>query len=110
MSFYNKNWVYQEYKELYVDITGADLTDAEDQFLKKYFDPYNDDGGKKIYYMAVFRLKRGWHQFLVYFLIAKNLKKDFNKIEGLETLVVLHKHFAKKMLFNAIKAYCKITD
>jgi len=110
MGYYSKSWLFDEYKELYVTKTGTKPTDEEIKFLKKYFDPFNDSGAKKIYYMAIFRLKRGWVKFVVYFIIKKSLKRDFQRGENLDTLVALHHDFAKKMLNNAIKAYCKISD
>ena len=60
--------------------------------------------------MAVFRLKRGWYKFVVLLLISRALKKEFKRGENLNTLVELHKVFAQKMLADAIKAYCKISD
>lgn len=110
MSYYNKNWLYDEYAVLFLDATGEEPTAAEEEFLKSYFNTYTEGGEKPIYYMAIFRLKRGWYKFLVYFFIARSLKKDFQKDESLNTLETLHKVFAKKMLNDAIKAYCKITD
>ena len=110
MSYYNKNWLYDEYAELFLDATGAEPTAAEEESLKSYFNTYTEGGAKPIYYMAIFRLKRGWYKFLVYLLISRALKKEFQKDESLTTLVTLHKIFAKKMLNDAIKAYCKITD
>jgi len=110
MSYYSKSWLYDEYKRLFLDITGAEPNKEEKEFLKNYFDPFNETGAKPIYYMAIFRLKRGYYKFFVYFLIAKKFKKDFKKAENLETLVALHKIFAKKMLNDSIKAYCKISD
>lgn len=110
MSYYHKKWLYDEYKQLYIDITGSKPLEDEDKFLKEYFDPFNDYGAKEIYYMAIFRLKRGWYKTLVYLLLIRAIKKDFQKNENTNTLVLLHKDFAKKMLNDAIKAYCKISD
>lgn len=104
---YNKNWLYENYRNLYSGVTGGELLKEEKDFLKIYFDPFNENGGKKVYYMAIFRLKRGWYVFFVYFLIARTLKKDFQKVENLASL---HRVFAKKMLNDAIKGYCKISD
>jgi len=103
MSYYNKNWLYPEYKQLFEEFTGTEPTEEEKIFLQQYFNPYEENGGKNIYYMAVFRLKRGWYKALVYFFICKSLKKDFKKAENMQTLVKLHKVFAKRMLENAIK-------
>jgi len=110
MSYYHKNWLYDEYLQLFLDTTGAKLTVDEKNSLKNYFNTYAEGGAKSIYYMAIFRLKRGWYKFLVYLLISRALKKDFQKDESMNTLVPLHKIFAEKMLNDAIKAYCKITD
>jgi hypothetical protein len=110
MSYYHKNLLYDEYLQLFLDEIGTEPTAKEKKFLKSYFDPHNSDGAKLIYYMAIFRLKRGWYKFFVYFLIARTLKKAFKKDETLDALVKLHKVFAKKMLNDAIKAYCKIND
>lgn len=111
MSYYNsKSWLYDEYKNLYFNITGTKPTEEEINFLKEFFNPYNNGGAKEIYYMSIFRLKRGWYKFLVYFLIKNAFKKSFQECENLDTLVVIHKQFAKKMLNDSIKAYCKISD
>jgi len=109
MANYNKNWLYNEYVELFVNTTGSDPTKEEKDFLKKYFDTYDESGAKPIYYMAIFRLKRGWNKFIVYFFIAKSLKKDFKNSKQ-TALATIYKVFAKKMLLDAIKAYCKISD
>ena len=110
MSYYNKYWLYDGYKKLYVNLIGAKPTEDEVKFLKVFYDPHNNDGGKKIYYMAIFRLKRGWYKFFVYYLIKKSLKKSFLEHKNLDTLVFIHKEFAQKMLNDSIKAYCKISD
>ncbi|MFK5937900.1 MAG: hypothetical protein QM497_05815 [Sulfurimonas sp.] len=107
---YNKNWLYNEYAVLFLDATGEEPTAAEEESLKSYLNTYTEGGAKPIYYMAIFRFKRGWNIPLVYFFIARSLKKDFQKDESLNTLETLHKVFARKMLNDAIKAYCKITD
>lgn len=110
MSIYSKNWLYEEYKALYESTTGSKPLDHEKNFLRAFFDPYNEGGAKNIYYMAIFRLKRGWYRSLVFFFIKRALKKEFKKDENLKTLVSLYNVFAKKMLNDAIKAYCKISD
>lgn len=110
MSMHSKNWLYEEYKALYESTTGSKPLDNEKDFLRDFFDPYNEGGAKNIYYMAIFRLKRGWYRSLVLYFIKMALKKEFKKDENLKTLVSLHNIFAKKMLNDAIKAYCKISD
>lgn len=85
-------------------------SEEEKDFLKSFYNPYTDGRAKSIYYMAVFRLKRGWYKFVVLFLISRALKKEFKRGENLDALVALHKIFAQKMLNDAIKAYCKISD
>jgi hypothetical protein len=107
---HSKNWLYEEYKTLYENATGSKPLDDEKSFLQDFFDPYNEGEAKTIYYMAIFRLKRGWYRFLVLYFIKRALKKEFKKDENLKILVSLHSVFAKKMLNDAIKAYCKIND
>lgn len=110
MRYYDKNWLHKEYQELFLDTTGTEATKQEKEFIKKYFNPYKEDGSKYIYYEAIFRLKRGWPKFAVFYLIKQSFKKEFIKHEELESLILLHKVFAEKMLNDAIKAYCKISD
>jgi len=107
MNYYNKNWLYKDYKKLYIDTTKSEPTEEEELFLKSYFNTLSEDGAKKIYYMAVFRLKRGWYRFIVYFLIKKSLKNDLKNLDG---IAKLNKVFATKMLHDAIRAYCKLGD
>ena len=110
MSYYSsKDWLYEDAIKVYKDRTGSKPPEEEKEFLKEFFNTYNDDGAKSIYYMAIFRLKRGYYKFVVLFFIERALKKEFER-ENLDSLVALHKIFAQKMLNNAIKAYCKISD
>jgi len=110
MSYYSRDWLYEDAIKVYKDRTGSKPLEEEKEFLKEFFNTYNDDGAKSIYYMAIFRLKRGYYKFIVLFLIERALKKKFKSGENLDTLVKLHKIFAQKILNNAIKAYCKISD
>lgn len=106
----NKNWLSKEYINLYFNTVGTNPTGDEMEFLKDFFDPYNDNEAKQIYYIAIFRLKRGWYKIFVYIFIKIALKKAFKKHEEIDTLIAIHKKFAKKMLNDAIKTYCKISD
>lgn len=111
MSYYSsKDWLYEDAIKLFKEETGSKPLEEEKEFLKSFFNPYIDGRAKSIYYMAVFRLKRGWYKFVVLFLISRALKKEFKRGENLDALVALHKIFAQKMLNDAIKAYCKISD
>lgn len=108
--YYDSLWLYKKHKLLFEDSTGANLTNAENNALKTFFDTEKSSPGKEIYYMAILRIKRSWPIFLVYLFICFSLKKKFNQDESLQTLAPLNKIFAKNMLNDAIKAYCKIGD
>jgi len=110
MSYHHKNWLYEEYLKLFLIITEGKATEIEKGFLKVYFDPYKDGRAKFIYYEAVFRLKRGWPKFAVLYFIKRSFRQDFKAYEELKLPVICHKIFAEKMLFDAVKFYCKISD
>jgi len=110
MGYYEHDWLYTKYKKVYENITGAGLSRGEKVSLHIFFNTQEDSLGKEIYYMAIYRLKRGWFPYLVYLIIAHKLKRAFSAKENLNTFIPLHKIFAKSMLNDALKAYCKISD
>lgn len=103
-------WLYEEHRSLFENITGSKLTKEESEFLKSYFNPLDNlSKGKYLYYLSVYRLKRFYPRFLVYLMIKKTLKNDFAS-ENLDSLVLVHDHFAKYMLNEVVKAFCKLSD
>lgn len=111
MSKRDSSWLYKDYESLFEYITGSKLTSEESVFLKSYFNTQdNFSKGKRLYYLSVFRLKRLYPRFLVYYLIKKTFKEDFSQNKNLHALVLVHQHFAKYMLNEAVKAYCKLSN
>ena len=94
MSYYNKNWLYDEYCSLFKEKTGSNIDDAEKVFMKNYFSVDNDSSIKDIYYLAVYRLKRGYPRWLVYFFVTMSLKSDFCKKNAPDSIQKLYKSFA----------------
>lgn len=104
------SWLYEEHRLLFENITGSKLTKEESEFLKNYFNPLDNlSKGKHLYYLSVYRLKRFYPRFLVYLMIKRAMKNDFAS-EKLDALVLVHDHFAKYMLNEAVKAFCKLSD
>ncbi|MBE0514983.1 hypothetical protein [Sulfurimonas sp.] len=102
-------WLYEEHRSLFENITGSKLTKEESEFLKSYFNPLDNlSKGKHLYYLSVYRLKRFYPRSLVYLMIKKTLKNDFAS-ENLDSLVLVHDHFAKHMLNEVVKAFCKLS-
>ena len=54
---YNGRWLFDEYINMFKQQTGATLTKEEIKFLEDYFNIFKEDGSKKIYYLAVYKLK-----------------------------------------------------
>jgi hypothetical protein len=104
------SWLYEDYRLLFENTTGSKLTKEESEFLKNYLNPLDNlSKGKCLYYLSVYRLKRFYPRFLVYILIKRTLRDDFSQ-ENQDSLVFMHEHFAKYMLNEAIKAYCKLSN
>ena len=111
MSCFTKNWLLQEYTTLYIENTGVDaLEEDEKEFLKSFFDAYSNSKGKEIYYKTVYKFKKNYPKFLIFFFLKKELKKAFTTKKAPDSFIKLSDEFAQKMLFNAMKAYCKISD
>ena len=111
MSYFTKNWLLQEYTSLYKDHTGVDdLEENEKEFLKTFFDAYSNSNGKEIYYRTVYKFKKNYPRFLILFFLKKELKKAFAIQNAPEAFKKLCDEFAQKILFDAMKAYCKIQD
>ncbi len=110
MSKSSSSWLVEDYKTIFENKTGSKLTKEEAEFLKNYFDPYSNFAiGKQLYYISIFRLKRFYPRFMVYFFIKKTLRDDFANA-GFKSLASLHVDFAKYLLNEAIKSYCKFSD
>lgn len=110
MSKSSSSWLFEDYKKIFEDKTGSTLPNEEAEFLKKYFNPYSNFApGKHLYYLSVFRLKRFYPRFVVYFLIKMKLYKDFTAAEQ-DSLKSLYEDFAKHFIHEVTKAYCKFSD
>jgi len=105
------NWLYENYKDEYIKQTGiTELEQDEKEFLSSMFNAYKETKEKEIYYDAVYKFKRGYPRFLIFFEINKNLKKAFIQHNAPISLVKAHKVFARRILIEAQKAYCKVSD
>ncbi len=111
MGYYNNDWLYQDACDEYKRTAGIDkLEDDEKVFLKNFYDTKNDSQSKNIYYNAVFKLKRNNPKFFVSWCIKRTIKRYFIKQKAPKGLINASDIFAQKMLFDAIKQYCRISD
>ena len=108
---YDRNWLYHEYVDIFKSLTGVEeLEDEEKEFLRSFFDTYSNVDCKNIYYSSVYRFKRFYPKAIVYFLLKRDLKKAFIIQKAPISLIKISNKFSEKMLFDAMKAYCKISD
>ena len=109
MAYFSNSWLYRDACDLYKAKTGIEnLEEDEKKFLKAFYDIKSDSIGKQIYYNSVYKFKRSMPKLLVYIYITIEFKKAFR--EAPVGLCKSRNIFAKKMLFDAMKAYCKISD
>jgi len=109
MTNYSKNWLYYDACDLYKSYTGIEkLEDDEKEFLKAFYNIKTDSIGKQIYYNAVYKFKRRSSKTLVYIYILIEFNKAFK--EAPISLAKARGILVKKMLFDSMKTYCKISD
>ena len=103
----SKNYIKNQYVLVYKNQTGVTkLTDKEDNFFTK-FTKIDDSHARIIFFNAVYKLKRFYPKFIIYFCIHKELKKIFKKENAPNEIQKLSSFFAKDILMKSIIFYCQ---
>ena len=107
---YAQNWLIKELENLFEEHTGAKFEEEEQEFIINFFDTRINSEGKVLYYKSVFKFRRDYPKFIISWSIKRSLKQAFIKENAPESLIRISDIFAKKLLFDAMKIYCKIAD
>jgi len=105
------NWLVINYENMYKEKLGVSkLEKSEKKFLRDFFNIQVDFGGKTIYYHAIYRFKRGYPSFYISWKIKNDFKRSFKDLDAPDNLILMIDEFSKKMYFDTMKAYCKVTE
>lgn len=111
MKYTSNSWLSKEYVNIFKDVTGVKkLEKDEEKFIVDFFDISSNSTAKEVYYNAIYRYKRGYPKFFILFFIKRAFKYEFKLQKAPESFIEISDKFAKKMAFDAMKFYCRISD
>lgn len=83
------------------------LNDKDFLYLLNFTNVLEDSKSKDFLYQTVFRLKRWYPRFLIYFLLKIELKHYLKKSEASKNIQSLYKEYAKLIFNHAFRMYCR---
>lgn len=95
------------YKQMFLEKTGAKFNKEEAEYIKKFGHSLSLSSSKKIYFFALYSLKKSYPLFIVRYIVQFKVKKTFQREGAPQSFQKIHKDFAEIILSAAIKKYSR---